>query len=46
MDEVVQELLDTIVEMETGLRQIRSQLIDSSANNDIIISAIDSLLIE
>ena len=44
MDEVVQELLDTVVDLEVGLKQIRSQLVDSSANHAIIIAGIDKLL--
>ena len=44
MDEVVQELLDTVVDLEAGLKQIRSQLADSSANHAIIIAGIDKLL--
>ena len=44
MDEVVQELLNTVVDLEAGLKQIRSQLVDSSANHGIIIAGIDKLL--
>ena len=44
MDEVVQELLNTVVDLEAGLKQIRSQLVDSSANHAIIIAGIDKLL--
>ena len=44
MDEIVQKQFDTIVALETGLKQIRSQLVDSSANHAIIIAGIDKLL--
>jgi len=44
MDKTIQELLDTIVDLEIGLKQIRSQLVDSSANHAIIIAGIDKLL--
>jgi len=44
MDEIIQKQLDTIVNLEIGLKQIRSQLVDSSANHAIIIAGIDKLL--
>lgn len=44
MDKTIQELMDTIVDLEIGLKKIRSQLVDSSANHAIIIAGIDKLL--